>query len=84
MTTDEAVLQDRHLREQANVLECPGNAECRNFMRLLTFNGLTVKQDIAFTDLIDASDEVKKRGLASPVRPDNPKNLTFVDMERNV
>ena len=53
MMADENVFEDCHLREQANVLECPGNAQGRNLVRFLPFDRFTFKENIPCRDLVD-------------------------------
>ena len=84
MDTDQDIFQYGHTGEKADVLECTGNAQVDDLVRLLPFNGLAVEDDVAFGDLVDACDQVENGGLAGAVWSDDAIDFSFIDMEGHI
>ena len=84
MAADQAVFKDRHLGKEADILERPGNAQGRDFMRLLSFNGRALKEDIPFRYPIYAGNKIEQSRLAGAIRTDNAINLAFFHGKGNI
>ena len=81
MLGDEDVIEDRQIREEADVLEGPGDAELRDGIRSVPTEITAVELHGAGGRGIDAGDTVKRRRLAGTVRPDQGDDLAAVDLE---
>ena len=75
------VLEDRELREQADVLERARDAALRDLIRLEADDALALEGDAARRRLIDARQHVEGRRLARAVRPDEADELAAVQMD---
>ena len=80
---DHHVLEQRHRREQRQVLERAGDAELGDAVRRQRRAGRARRtMHPAPRRLVDAADDVEHRRLAGAVRPDEPADLALVDGER--
>ena len=75
------VLQRCHLAEQADVLEGPRDSEPGDLGRQHPGDLPALEPDGSGRGPIDAGDGVEQRGLARPVRTDQPDDLVLVGME---
>jgi hypothetical protein len=79
---DHDVLEQRHGREQREVLERAGDAVVGDAVRLDAQQIGAVEVESAGGRLVDPADDIEHRRLARAVGSDQPANLTLVDRER--
>jgi hypothetical protein len=78
---------DQEIRFHVQVLKGPDNLECSadaepaDLVRLQPENGLTLKGNLTGCGLQNPGDEVKKGGLACPVRTDDAHDLLSLSTE---
>ena len=84
MHPDEDVLERRHLREEADVLERPADAEVRDRVRRLPRYVGAVEDDRASRRLVDAGEHVEERRLTCAVRPNEADDPALGDDEVDV
>src|ERR1700742_937065 len=75
---------DRHVGEQANVLERAHDPGARDFVRWLGCHRMGVEQHGARGRAIGAGDDVERRGLAGAVGADETDDLPGGDFERKI
>ena len=78
------IVEDGELAEEADVLECPRDAACRDFIRREPDDALATQGDLARRGAVDAREEVERRGLARAVRSDEPEQFALADVEVQV
>ena len=80
---DEHVLEDGHRPEELDVLERPRDPLADDLVgRRLEDRG-AVEQHLAGVRLVEPRDDVERRRLAGAVRPDQPRDVPFLDVERD-
>ena len=75
------MLKHSHMPPQPQILEGPAKAHCGDLVGLKAHNILAIQDDSTFSRFIDAADQVKDGGLASPVGPDQPSDLAGFDLQ---
>ena len=75
------VLENRHVGEQADVLEGPGDASGGDLVGVETEQRLTLEHDVAGGRRDHPRDHVEKGGLPGAVGADDRDDLSLVDME---
>ena len=70
--SDFYVVENAELTEEANVLECAGNAALSYLVRLKPDERLAVKSNFARRRFVDARYQIESRRLARAVRSDKP------------
>jgi hypothetical protein len=78
------VLEDRHVCEQPDVLERPGDPSSRDLVGVESDQRLAFEDDVTFGRLDHAGDHVEERCLACAVGPDNRDDLALVDVKVEV
>ena len=79
------MLQDSHLRKNAQHLEGPGDAAVGDFVRGQVGDVLAGEEHgAAGLRSVDARDEVEERTLARPVRPDDPVDRALRNLQLNI
>jgi hypothetical protein len=84
VAAEQQVVEHGHLREQLDVLERAGNPQLGDLVGTQTLDALALPADVADLRDVHLADRVEDRRLAGAVRPDDRKQLTFVDGERDV
>jgi len=72
MLTEHDVFQHRQVLHQAQVLECPADAEINALVERDIVNRLVIETDFTCRDAIDSAQQIEDGGLASAVWPDQP------------
>ena len=75
------IIQHRQLRKKTNILESTGNASLSNLIRLLPYNALASKFNIASGRLINPGNQIESRGFASTIRTNQANKLTLINIE---
>ena len=75
------VLENRHVGEQADVLEGPGDAPGGDLVGVETEQRLTLEHDVAGGRCDHSRDHVEEGGLPGPVGANDRDDLSLVDME---
>src|SRR5690242_13074123 len=82
--THHDVLQRRHLREQADVLEGTGDAHPGDLVLLAPGHHLAAEPDLATGGPVDAGHRVEAGGLSGSVRPDQAEDLALAQREADL
>ena len=78
------VVQHAHGLEELDVLEGAGHPAADDPVRRSAQDALAVEEHVTGLRLVEARDHVESRRLAGAVRPDQPRDLTFLDLERHL
>ncbi len=78
------VVQGRHAAEQRDILEGAGDALCRGLVRPHAMAGPSLPRQGAVLRVVEAIDDVEKRGLAGAVRADDREDLVLADGEADL
>src|SRR5579872_3955219 len=84
MIAHQNIFQDRHIVEQANILKRPGNPLTDNAVGSQASQGLPRQTDLARTDPVEASNEIKNRRLARAIRADNADDLARHNFQADI
>ena len=77
------IIQHGHAAEKRDILECARHAQLRPAIRPERRDIRTGKADAPGAGLIKSRDDVKKRCLTRPVRPDNTGYFTVIGGKRH-
>src|SRR5262245_61117754 len=78
------VLEDRHVRKQADVLKRSRDAELRDLERLPAADPPALEQNVTFRRIVDAGQQVEDGCLARAVRTDQPIQCTAADVHGEI
>jgi len=84
MAADENVLVDRELLEECGLLECPHQTQRRDCAGCTPIDPLPAVADMPVGRLVEAGDALEHGALAGTVRSDEPADLPFLDLERDL
>ena len=77
------VLLDRHVGEGLELLERAGDAEAVDAVGPQAPERPAFEPHVALVRRLEAGDQLEQRGLAGPVRPDDPEDLAGLGPERD-
>ena len=84
MMTDQDIFQNGHPREEADILECTGNAHIDDLMRFFIPDRRSLEKDIPFRHLVYPGDQVENGRLAGAVRSDDTEDFSFFHGEGHI
>ena len=84
VVTDQRVLEHGHVVEQRDVLERPRDSQARDLLRRAPQQIVALEPDRAGRRLVQPGDAVEAGRLAGAVRPDQPGDVAFGDVEGHV
>src|SRR2546427_1388371 len=82
--TGHDIVQHRHALEEGDVLEGARDAELRHFEGLELGSILAVEDDATALRMVEAADDVQKRGLSRPVGANDGDDLSSMNVEADV
>src|SRR5262245_4355221 len=74
MHTHQDILQNRHAREETNILKCSADTRIGNFVGLQPDQRPTAKTDLSFVRPINSRERVKQGGLAGAIGSDQSRD----------
>ncbi len=81
---DEHVLEDGHVLEQHDVLKRARDPESRHPIGRCSSQVFPLEHNAAAVRAVEAGDEIEERRLPGAVRPDQPDDLSLLQVERNI
>ena len=78
---DQDVLHRGHVREQPDVLVCPGHAQVGDLVAAELVDRLAVELDLARCDGVEPGDAVEERRLPGAVRSDDADDGALIELE---
>src|SRR4051794_21566162 len=81
MRTDQDVVHDAEIAEDAAKLKRARDAMARQFLRRMTRDGLPVETDFAGIGPVEPGDQIEQGCLAGAVRADDADQIAFGEVE---